>query len=68
MSESEYIQKSYNVSVLLYHFVCAAKYRMVVFSKSVDMSLKEICLEIEKKYEVHFLETGTDKDHVHFLI
>ena len=30
--------------------------------------MKTICLEIEKRYEVHFLEIGTDKDHVHFLI
>ena len=68
MSESEYIHKSHNVSVLLYHFVCPAKYRRVVFSKKVDQTLKETCLEIEKRYEVHFLEIGTDKDHVHFLV
>ena len=68
MSESEYIHKSHNVSVLLYHFVCPAKYRRVVFSKAVDTTLKEVCMEIEKRYEVHFLEIGTDKDHVHFLI
>jgi len=40
----------------------------VLFSKAVDQTLKEICLEIEKRYEVHFLEIVTDKDHVHFLI
>ena len=68
MSESQYIDKSHNVSVLMYHFVCPAKYRQVVFSKAVDNTMKEICLEIEKRYEVHFLEIGTDKDHVHFLI
>lgn len=68
MSESRYIHKSHNVSVLLYHFVCPAKYRRVVFSKSVDNTLKEVCLEIEKRYEMHFLEIGTDKDHVHFLV
>jgi len=50
-----------NVSVLLYHFVCPAKYRSVVFSKAVDITIKEICLEIEKRYDVHFLEIGTDK-------
>ena len=68
MSESEYIHKSHNVSVLLYRFVCPAKYRRVVFSKAVDQTLKDVCLEIEKRYEVHFLEIGTDNDHVHFLI
>ena len=30
--------------------------------------LKEVCLEIEKRYEVKFLEIGTDRDHVHFLV
>jgi putative transposase len=32
------------------------------------MTLKEVCLEIEKRYEVHFWEIGTEKDHVPFLI
>jgi putative transposase len=68
MGNSEYIHKSHNVSVLLYHFVCPAKYRKVVFSKAVDQTLKEVCFEIEKRYDVHFLEIGTDKDHVHFLV
>ena len=68
MGESEYIHKSHNVSVLLYHFVCPAKYRRVVFSKAVDQTLKDVCMEIEKRYDVHFLEIGTDKDHVHFLV
>ena len=68
MSVSEYIHKSHNVSILLYHFVCPAKYRRVVFNKAVDITMKETCFEIEKRYEVHFLEIGTDKDHVHFLI
>ena len=65
---SEFIHKSHNVSVLLYHFVCPAKYRRVVFSEAVDQSLKDICLEISKRYEIEFIEIGTDNDHVHFLI
>jgi len=52
----------------MYHLVCPAKYRRVVFSQEVDEELKNICLEIEKRYEIHFLEIGTEKDHVHFLI
>lgn len=32
------------------------------------MKLKEICLEIQKRYEVHFVEIGADDDHVHFLV
>jgi putative transposase len=65
---SEYIHKSHNVSVLIYHLVCPAKYRRVVFSKEVDAVLKEVCLEIAKRYEIAFLEIGTDKNHVHFLL
>jgi REP element-mobilizing transposase RayT len=29
---------------------------------------KEVCLEVAKHYQVKFLEIGTDKDHVHFLV
>lgn len=65
---SIYIHKSHNVSVLVYHLVCPAKYRKVVFSEEVDRELKNICVEIAQRYEIHFLEIGTDKDHVHFLI
>ncbi|MEG1739996.1 MAG: IS200/IS605 family transposase [Akkermansia sp.] len=65
---SEYIHKSHNVSVLIYHFVCPAKYRRVVFLDGVDEGIKDVCLEIEKRYEIRFLEIGTDKDHVHFLV
>jgi len=39
-----------------------------MFSKAIDMIKKEICLEIEKQYEVHFPEIGTDKDNIHLLI
>ena len=65
---SEYVHKSHNVTVLIYHLVFPAKYRRVVFDEAIDAELKEICLEIEKRYEIKFLEIGTDKDHVHFLI
>ena len=65
---SRYVHKSHNVSVLIYHFVCPAKYRKVIFNKEVDETVKDICLEISKRYEISFLEIGTDRDHVHFLI
>ena len=65
---SKYIHKSHNVSVLLYHFVCPAKYRKVIFDKEVDETLKEVCLEISKRYEINLPKIGIDKDHVHFLI
>ena len=66
--ESRYIHKRHNVSVLMYHVVCAAKYRRVVMSEHVDEVLRQACLEIEKRWEIRFLEIGLDRDHAHFLI
>jgi REP element-mobilizing transposase RayT len=40
----------------------------MVFSADVDEKLKEICLEISRRFEITFLEIGTDQDHVHFLV
>jgi len=65
---SEYIHKSHNVTILLYHLVFPAKYRRAVIDEKVDACLKGMCLEIAKRYEISFLEIGTDKDHVHFLV
>ena len=65
---SRYIHKQHNVSVLMYHVVCAAKYRRVVMSPKVDETLRRVCLEIEKRYEIYFLEIGMDRDHAHFLV
>jgi len=56
------------VSLLLYHIVCPAKYRKAVLTPMVDEKLKEICQEISLRYEIEFLEIGTDSDHVHFLV
>ena len=65
---SEYIHKSHNVTVLMYHMVFPAKYRRVVIEEKVEEVLKDKCLEIEKRYEIKFLEIGTDEDPVHFLV
>ncbi|MCU7880848.1 MAG: IS200/IS605 family transposase [Candidatus Thiodiazotropha sp. (ex Lucinoma aequizonata)] len=65
---SEYIHKSYNVTVLMYHLVFPAKYRRAVFDEVVDEELRTICMDIEKRYELKFLEIGTNKDHIHFLV
>ena len=66
--ESSYIHKSHNVSVLMYHLVCAAKYRRVVMRKHVDEVLRQASVEIERRWEIRFLEIGLDRDHAHFLI
>ncbi|GMO40177.1 MAG: hypothetical protein Pg6C_00940 [Treponemataceae bacterium] len=46
---SEYIHKAHNVSALIYHIVCPAKYRRVVISEEADKTLKETCGEISKR-------------------
>lgn len=68
MIMSEHIFKSHNKSLLLYHFVCPIKYRRSVLSAEISITFKDICLEIEKRYEIHFIEIGLDENHAHFLI
>ena len=65
---SRLVHKSHNVSVLLYHLVCPAKYRRVVFTDNAEQALRAICLELSKRYEIELIEIGGDSDHVHFLI
>jgi len=64
---SRLIHKSHNVSVLLYHAVFPSKYRRVVFDTRVDAAVRDVCLDISRRYEIEFLEIGIDEDHVHFL-
>lgn len=45
-----------------------AKYRRAVFDARIDQTLKDICLEIERRYQIKFLEIGVDQDHVHLLV
>ena len=52
----------------MYHFVCVAKYRRLVITDEVDKALQQICIDISKRFEIRFLEIGTESDHVHFLI
>ena len=60
-SSSEYLSR--NVSNLVYHFVCPAKYRRVIFTDVVDKALAQICEGIELRYEwIRFLEIGTGID------
>ena len=54
--------------MLIYYLVFPAKYRRAVFDEHVDEVMKDVCMEIEKRYQMKFLEIGTDQDHVHFLV
>ena len=56
----EHIYKSHNKSLLLYHLAFPAKYRRKIFTEEVGERLKEICIEIEKCYEIRFVEIGME--------
>lgn len=53
---------------MIYHLVFPAKYRRAVFNKQVDKKLRDICIEIEARYEVQFLDIAIDKDHLDMLL
>jgi putative transposase len=65
---TEHIFKSHNKTLFLYHLVCPVKYRRKAISSSIAETIKNTCLELGYRYEMNFVEIGTDDDHVHFLI
>ncbi len=65
---SEHIHKRHNKNLLLYHLVCPIKYRRSVLTDLVEISLVEVCKNIEERFEIFFIEIGADENHVHFLI
>ena len=65
---NEHIYKHHNKTLLLYHLVFPAKYRIEIFNDSVSETLKEVCLGISGRYEIHFVEIGMEENHVHFLV
>ena len=68
MKEDKHIYKRHNKNVLLYHLVFPVKYRRKTITSEVAITLKNVCIEISKRYEIYFVEIGTDIDHVHFLV
>ncbi len=54
--------------MLLYHLVFPLKYRKSVITKEIGEGLKDICIDISARYEVHFIEVGYESNHVHFLV
>lgn len=65
--EGNHIRKIHNKSLLLYHVVCPSRYRREVFTPEVECTLKATCQAISERYEINFVEIGSDEDHVHFL-
>ncbi len=64
----EHIYKRHNKTLLLYHFVFPIKFRKKIIKENISTFIKETCLEIGERYEIEFIEIGTDEDHIHFLV
>ena len=52
----------------MYHLVLLAKYRKRIFSNRVKKMLITVCEEIEKRYEMNFIEIKMEEDYVYFFI
>ena len=68
MNEDRHIFKRHNKTLLLYHIVFPVKYRRSTLTPEVEVTLKDICIEIGICYEMVFVEIGADENHVHFLV
>jgi len=68
IDKDKHIRKSHNKNALLYHIVCPVGYRRKVINEKIAETLKNICVEIGERFEIHFMEIGDDSDHVHFLV
>jgi len=66
--EDRHIRKDHNKTCLLYHVVLTIKYRREVLTDGVIKTLTKIFLEIQHRYDIQFLEIGTDEDHLHALV
>lgn len=66
--EDQHIYKRHNKTLLLYHLVFPVKYRRKVITEEISITVKQVCIEISERFEIQFLEIGTDEDHVHFLV
>ncbi|MBU1129607.1 MAG: IS200/IS605 family transposase [Nanoarchaeota archaeon] len=67
--EDELQKSAHKVFKIKYHFVFCIKYRKDLFLvEKYANSIKEICLEMEKRYHMKFETIGFDEDHVHFML
>lgn len=68
-NDSLYIHRSHNAPMLLYHFVTPTKYLHLAITEEAEGCIRQICEGIELGWDwIRFIEVGTDKDHVHYLL
>ena len=67
--EDELCKSAHKVFKIKYHFVFCIKYRKDLFLvEKYANSIKEVCCEMEKRYNMKFETMGFDEDHVHFML
>jgi len=60
---------SHSVYTITYHHVCRVKYRRTIFdSEDIIGRLKEINIDVSKKFDVEVLDQETDFHHLHMLV
>ena len=52
----------------MYHIVAVVKYRRSLISNDIALFIKEVCLELSQRFEITFIEIGSEDDHIHFLV
>lgn len=62
-----YERKNHSKYILTYHIIFVCKYRKKILLRLGD-DVKEIMLEISKKYNFEIKEMEVDKDHIHMMI
>ena len=65
---SKLTKKSHNKPNLVDHLVCVVKYRKGVLNESVTNTIVNVCMDIQEKYDLQFVEIGTDVNHIHYLL
>lgn len=68
IGKDKHVHREHNKTVLIYHIVFPVRFRRKVITREVSETLKNTCIEISNRYEIHFIEIGVDEDHVHLLI
>jgi putative transposase len=69
MEENELCKSAHKVFRIKYHFVFVIKYRKDLFlNENYVETIKNICVDISKRYYVKFETIGFDEDHVHFMV
>lgn len=64
----EYISKSHNKSLLLYHVILSVKYRRSVLTNDVVDTLVNTCMNLQERTDITFNEIGADSNQIHLLI